>query len=103
MRGAVRLATLLAFIALIPSTSTAPVDPVTALAPVEVWADGFGDLGGVAVDGEGAVYVTERLAGTVIRIAPDRSRTIVASSVFSTSWKPTIRPEPSVSYSRRQP
>ena len=81
MRGAVRLATLLAFIALIPSTSTAPVDPVTALAPVEVWADGFGDLGGVAVDTEGAVYVADRLAGTVVRIAPDRSRTIVATGL----------------------
>jgi DNA-binding beta-propeller fold protein YncE len=81
MRGAVRLATLLAAIVLIPSTSTAPVDPVTALAPVEVWADGFGDLQGVAVDGEGGVYVADRSAGTVTRIAPDRSRTIVAAGL----------------------
>ena len=81
MRGAVRLATLLAVIALIPSTSTAPVGPVTALAPVEVWADGFGDLQGVAVDADGAVYVADRSTGTVTRIGQDRSRTVVASSL----------------------
>jgi sugar lactone lactonase YvrE len=81
MRGAVRLATLLTAIALIPSTSAAPVDPVTALAPVEVWADGLGDLQGVAVDADGAVHVADRQAGTVVKIVPDRSRTVVASGL----------------------
>ncbi|HMH50631.1 MAG TPA: DUF6531 domain-containing protein, partial [Candidatus Acidoferrum sp.] len=81
MRRSVRLAALLAIIALIPSTSAAPVDPVTALAPVEVWVDGLGDLQGIAVDAEGAVYVADRLAGTVTRIAPDRSRAVVASGL----------------------
>ena len=81
MRGAVRLATLLAVIALIPSTSMAPVDPVIALAPVEVWADGFGDLQGVAIDADGAVHVADRSAGTVTRIGQDRSRTVIASGL----------------------
>ncbi len=52
-----------------------------AVEPVEVLADGFGDLRGVAVDAEGRVYVADRDAGTVTRIAPDRSRAVVASSL----------------------
>src|SRR5437773_8946379 len=81
MRATLRLAALLAVLALIPSTSGAPVDPVTALAPVEVWADGFGDLRGVATDADGAVYVADYLAGTVTRIGQDRSRATVAAGL----------------------
>jgi RHS repeat-associated protein len=81
MTNAVRLTVVLAVVALIPSTSTAPVDPVTALAPVEVWADGFGDLQGVAIDAEGIVHVVDRQAETVVKIAPDRSRTLVVSGL----------------------
>jgi len=81
MTNAVRLTVVLAVVALIPSTSTAPVDPVTALAPVEVWADGFGDLQGVAVDADGAVHVADRQAGTVVKIARDRTRAMVASGL----------------------
>jgi RHS repeat-associated protein len=61
-----------------PSTAAAASAPVTALAPVEIWADGFGDLRGITVDAGGNVFVADRHAGRVIRIAPDRSRTVVA-------------------------
>jgi hypothetical protein len=49
-----------------------------ALAPVSVWARGFLQPRGVAVDSQGAVYVSDRAAGTVTRIAPDQSATVVA-------------------------
>jgi sugar lactone lactonase YvrE len=49
-----------------------------ALAPASVWARGFLQPRGVAVDAQGAVYVSDRGAGTVTRIAPDRSTTVVA-------------------------
>lgn len=62
-------------------------DPVLGLSlpvavePVEVHADGFDDLRGVAVDAEGYIYVADRAAGTVTRIALDRSRTVLASGL----------------------
>lgn len=52
-----------------------------AVEPVEVHADGFVDLRGVAVDADGHVYAADRAAGTVTRIAPDRSRAVVASGL----------------------
>src|SRR2546423_13341907 len=95
MKRILRLAALLAVIALIPSTSGAPVGPVTATAPVEVWADGLGDLRGVALDAGGAVYVADRLAGTVIRIAADRSRAVIVSGLdrpVGLAFDPSRRP-----------
>jgi len=50
-----------------------------ALAPMEVVADGFEELRGVAVDANDLVYVADRKAGTVTRIGTDQSKTIVAS------------------------
>ena len=71
----------LSLLMFLPSAALAPnvVDnsPV-ALAPVSVWARGFLQPRGVAVDVQGAVYVSDRAAGTVTRIAPDRSTTVVA-------------------------
>ena len=65
----------------LPSAAHAPSvagnSPV-ALAPVSVWARGFLQPRGVAVNVHGAVYVADRLAGTVTRIAPDQSMTTVA-------------------------
>jgi sugar lactone lactonase YvrE len=55
--------------------------PPSALAPVEIYSDGFGHLRGIAVDASGNVYVADRQAGTVTRVALDRSRTIVASGL----------------------
>ena len=55
--------------------------PLAALDPVEIWADGFGDLRGLAVDPAGNVFVADRALGSVTRIAPDGTRTLVASGL----------------------
>ena len=54
---------------------------LTALDPVEVYIDGFGDLRGIAVDPAGNVFVSDRAAGRVTRIAPDRTKTILVSGL----------------------
>ncbi len=64
-------------IASLPVESAAP----TAVSPLEVYADGFLDLRGIALDGDGNVFVVDREAGTVTRIARDRSRLVVASGL----------------------
>ncbi len=64
-------------IVLAPATSD-PSQSISALDPFEVYADGFGDLRGVAVDESGDVLVADRETGTVTRVAPDRSHSIVA-------------------------
>ncbi len=62
-----------------PSTSH-PDQPISSrLAPVELWADGFQDLRGIAADAAGSVYVADREGGTVTRIEPDQTRTVIAS------------------------
>ena len=68
----------------LPSAAHAPSvagDFPVALAPASVWARGFLQPRGVAVSVHGAVYVADRLAGTVTRIAPDQSMTIVANGL----------------------
>src|SRR2546429_453357 len=62
-------------------TSAAAEKRITALAPIEVFADGFRDPRGIAVDASGNVYVTDRQTGTVTRVAPNRTRTVVASGL----------------------
>lgn len=70
--------------ALLSIVLAAAAEPVAArpgpmaLAPVELVADGFQRLRGLVVDGGGNVYVADRAAGTVTRIAPDGSRSAVA-------------------------
>jgi sugar lactone lactonase YvrE len=49
-----------------------------ALAPVEVHAAGFRDLRGITVDADGHVFVADRAAGTVTKLAPEGRRTVVA-------------------------
>ena len=56
--------------------SIAASSPV-ALAPTSVWARGFLQPRGVAVDSQDNVYVSDRGAGTATRVAPDQSATIV--------------------------
>lgn len=81
MRRLAGLLSLLLAAALIPSASFAPVQPITALAPVEILAAAFGGLWGVAVDSAGNVYVADLEAGTVTRIAPDHKRVRVAAGL----------------------
>ena len=76
---ATKLAVVLVLVALLlPTTSAAPPQPITALAPFEVWADGFDDVRGIAVDHDGGVFVADHQRGTVLRIAPDRTQRVVA-------------------------
>ncbi len=75
----VRRGLLLALVAvLLPATSHAPPQPLTGLDPVEIYADGFGDLRGIVVDPQGNVYVADRARGAVTRLSPDVKRTRVA-------------------------
>lgn len=74
----------LCLLALLPAAAHAPNvsgDSPVALAPVSVWARGFLQPRGVAVDSQGAVYVSDRAAGTVTRIAPDQSMTVVVGGL----------------------
>ena len=50
-----------------------------AVALIEVVADSFKELRGVAVGANGLVYVADREAGTVTRIEVDRFTSILAS------------------------
>ena len=71
----------LGLLTLLPSAAHAPSvagNTPTALAPVTVWARGFLQPRGVVVNAQGAVFVADRLAGTVTRVAPDQSMTVVA-------------------------
>jgi sugar lactone lactonase YvrE len=63
---------------LIPSSSFAPTQRISALAPFEVVADGFDELRGIAVDADGVMFVADHHAGTVTRITPDHSPLIIA-------------------------
>ncbi len=54
-----------------------PPSPLTALAPFEIVADGFASLRGLAVDDDDHVYVADREAGTVTRLA-DGDRRVIA-------------------------
>jgi len=70
----------LGVLAFLPAATRAPSVEATspaALAPVSVWARGFLQPRGVAVDSQGAVYVSDRAAGTITRIAPNQSMSIV--------------------------
>ena len=70
--------TLALVVLLIPSSGFAPTQPASALAPFEVVADGFDELRGIAVDPDGGVFVADRHAGSITRIAPDHSPRILA-------------------------
>jgi sugar lactone lactonase YvrE len=72
---------LLLGVALVPATATAPPQAIQALAPVEVVLAGFGNLRGIVVDNAGNLYVADRGAGAVTRIAPDQTRTTLAAGL----------------------
>jgi hypothetical protein len=67
--------------ALSPSTGLAPPQPITALAPVETLLDGAGDLVGVAVSGDGTLFVSDRSTGLVYRRTPSGAVTIAVSGL----------------------
>ena len=69
---------ILSLVVLIPSTASAPVEKIAALAPVEIWIDGLGRVGAVVTDAQANLYISDVEAGTVTRVAPDRSRSVVA-------------------------
>src|SRR5436305_9837324 len=74
----------LSLLMLLPSAAHAPSvagDSPIALAPASVWARGFLQPRGVAVNVHGVVFVADRLAGAVTRVAPGQSSTVVARRV----------------------
>jgi len=71
--------TALSVLVLLPAATQAPSagPSPAALAPTSVWARGFLQPRGVAVDSQDAVYVSDRAVGTVTRVGPDQSTTVV--------------------------
>src|SRR4051812_11507326 len=54
---------------------------LTAMAPVEIWAQGLGDLRGIAVDREGRVWVTDHAGGRVVRLDRAGTARVVATGL----------------------
>ncbi|MGH7355693.1 MAG: Ig-like domain-containing protein [Candidatus Rokuibacteriota bacterium] len=63
------------------SATSAPAQSISSLDPVEVYADGFGDLRGIVVDDDGNVFVADRHTGTITRVTADRSHSVVANQL----------------------
>jgi len=77
-RISIGIAALLSLAALLlPASARQSKPAVSALAPVEIVAEGLGHLRGVAVNESGAVFVTDAKAGTLLRVAPDGARALV--------------------------
>src|SRR2546425_7814327 len=62
-------------LALALASRASAAERLSALDPVEIYANGFDDLRGVVVDPQGNVFVAGRAAGTVTRPAPNPTRT----------------------------
>ena len=71
----------LAIAPMVTSAVTPTPHAVAALAPVEVWASGLGDLRGVAVDDQGRVWVTDHAGGRVLRVDAPGVVRVVASGL----------------------
>jgi len=71
----------LAIAPIVASAATPTPHTITAMAPVEVWARGLGDLRGIAVDGEGRVWVTDHARGRVLRLDGPGAARVVASGL----------------------
>ncbi len=66
----------------LPSTlDSADLSGIDSRAPVEIVADGFLEVRGVAVNLSGLIYVADHKVGTVTQIAQDQSKSIVAESL----------------------
>lgn len=66
-----RATAIASLILLLPRDGHAPPQAIAALAPVEIVLDGQGDLTGVVVARDGSVLVSDRSAGSVLRVLPD--------------------------------
>jgi sugar lactone lactonase YvrE len=60
----------------VTGTAITPPRPIAALAPVEIFAEGFARLRGIAVDADDAVYVSDRESGTVTRLSSEGRRVV---------------------------
>ena len=60
------------------SIDSADLSGIDSRVPVEIVAEGFLELRGVAVDLSGLIYVADRKAGMVTHIDQDQSKSIVA-------------------------
>jgi len=69
--------TLLVLLSAAAHTPSVSGDAPLALAPVSIWARGFLQPRGVAIDAQDAAFVSDRLAGTVTRIDQSQSKTTV--------------------------
>lgn len=77
-RISVGIAALLFLAALLLPASARQARPtVSALAPLEIVAEGLGHLQGLAMDDTGVVFVTDAKSGTLLRVAPDGGRVLV--------------------------
>src|SRR3970040_599696 len=77
-RISIGIAALLSLAALLlPASARQSKPTASALAPVEIIAEGLGHLRGVAVDESGAVFVTDPKGGTRLRVPADGGRTII--------------------------
>ena len=73
-----RFSFALLLVALVPVAGSAPGHGLRALAPMELLVDGLDEPRGVAVDSDDVVYVAERSRGTITRVEPDGTRSVVA-------------------------
>ncbi len=71
----------LAVLLLSSTLDSADLSGIDSRAPVEIVADGFLEVRGVAVDLSGLIYVADRKVGTVTYISQDQSKSIVAESL----------------------
>lgn len=78
-RASVASAPLLALaVSLLPASGYPAKPAVSALAPIEIVAEGLGHLRGIVVDGAGTVLVTDRKKGALVEIAPGGGVSVVA-------------------------
>jgi sugar lactone lactonase YvrE len=70
----------LAIAPILPAATPTP-HTLTAMAPIEVWARGLGDVRGIAVDAAGAVWVTDAARGVVLRLDAGGSARVMAAGL----------------------
>ena len=71
----------LAIAPMLTPAATPSAHTLTAMAPVEVWARGLGDLRGIVVDVDGRVWVTDHAGGRVLRLNGAGPARVVASGL----------------------